>query len=46
MLPLAGEFSAVGKSAQMLSNEITQRLRQYLRNPEVAVRVKRLQPSA
>ena len=40
MLPLAGEFSAAGKSAQMLSSRITQRLRQYLRNPEVAVRVK------
>jgi polysaccharide export outer membrane protein len=40
MLPLSGEFSAAGKSAQTLSTEITQRLRQYLRNPEVAVRVK------
>ncbi|MEO6360338.1 MAG: polysaccharide biosynthesis/export family protein [Sphingomicrobium sp.] len=40
MLPLAGEFSAAGKSAQSLATEISQRLRQYLRNPEVAVRVK------
>lgn len=40
MLPLAGEFSAAGKSAQTLSTEITQRLRQYLKDPEVAVRVK------
>jgi len=40
MLPLAGEFSAAGKSSQTLATEITQRLRQYLRTPEVAVRVK------
>lgn len=40
MLPLAGEFFAAGKSTQMLATEIGQRLRQYLRSPEVAVRVK------
>lgn len=40
MLPLAGDFSAAGKSTQSLAAEITQRLRQYLQNPEVAVRVK------
>lgn len=40
MLPLAGEFSAAGKSTQSLASEITERLRQYLRNPAVAVRVK------
>jgi polysaccharide export outer membrane protein len=40
MLPLSGEFSAAGKSTQTLATEISQRLRQYLRNPEVAVRVK------
>jgi polysaccharide export outer membrane protein len=40
MLPLIGEFSAAGKSTQTLATEISQRLRQYLQNPEVAVRVK------
>lgn len=40
MLPLAGEFSAAGKSTQTLATEISQRLRQYLQSPEVAVRVK------
>lgn len=40
MLPLIGEFSAAGKSTQSLATEISQRLRQYLQNPEVAVRVK------
>ena len=40
MLPLVGELSAAGKSTQMVANEISQRLRQYLRTPEVAVRVK------
>ena len=40
MLPLAGEFFAAGKSTQTLATEIGARLRQYLRSPEVAVRVK------
>jgi len=40
MLPLIGQFSAAGKSTETLATEIGVRLRKYVRNPEVAVRVK------
>lgn len=40
LLPLVGEFSASGKSPQMLATDIEGKLRQYVRSPQVAVRIK------
>ena len=40
ILPLVGGVSAAGKSTETLSAEISDRLRRYLKNPEVAVTVK------
>ena len=40
VLPMVGAVSAAGKSTESLSTEIADRLRRYLRNPQVAVTVK------
>lgn len=40
ILPLVGGMSAAGKSTEKLSAEISDRLRRYLKNPQVAVTVK------
>lgn len=39
-LPLVGAVTAAGKSTERLSTEISERLRRYLRDPQVAVTVK------
>lgn len=39
-LPLVGGFAASGKSTQVLATEIEAKLRQYVRTPQVAVRIK------
>lgn len=39
-LPLVGEFMAAGKSTEALSVAIANRLREYVKNPQVAVTVK------
>lgn len=40
VLPLVGGVSAAGKSTERLSLEISDKLRRYLKNPQVAVTVK------
>ncbi|MDP9423666.1 MAG: polysaccharide export protein [Pseudomonadota bacterium] len=40
LLPLVGPLTAAGKSTEALASEITGKLRQYIRNPEVSVSVK------
>lgn len=40
ILPLVGPVSAAGKSTELLSAEISNKLRQYLKSPQVAVTVK------
>jgi polysaccharide biosynthesis/export protein len=40
LLPLVGSMTAAGKSTEALSNEISQKLRQYIRAPQVSVSVK------
>lgn len=40
ILPLVGTVTAAGKSTESLSAEISDRLRRYIRNPQVAVTVK------
>ena len=40
VLPLVGAFSASGKSPQLLAADIETKLRQYVRSPQVAVRIK------
>lgn len=40
IMPLVGAVSAAGKSTETLSAEISERLKRYLKNPEVAVTVK------
>jgi polysaccharide export outer membrane protein len=44
LLPLVGPVSAAGKSSETLAAEISNKLRQYLRNPQVAVTVKQTAP--
>src|SRR5688572_6474247 len=39
ILPLVGTVTAAGKSTESLSAEISNRLRRYLKNPQVAVTV-------
>jgi polysaccharide export outer membrane protein len=40
LLPLVGPVSAAGKSTETLASEIAERLRKYVRDPQVAVAVK------
>lgn len=40
LLPLVGPLTAAGKSTEALATEITGKLRQYIRNPQVSVSVK------
>ena len=40
LLPLVGSLPAAGKSKEALAGEITLRLRQYLRDPQVSVAIK------
>lgn len=40
ILPLVGSLSAAGKSIESLSTEISNQLRRYLKNPQVAVSIK------
>ena len=40
LLPLVGALTAAGKSTEALATEITGKLRQYIRQPQVAVSVK------
>lgn len=40
LLPLVGSMAAAGKSTEALSAEISEKLRQYIREPQVSVSVK------
>lgn len=39
LLPLVGGLSAAGKSTELLAAEIAERLRRYIRDPQVSVRI-------
>ena len=40
LLPLVGPLTAAGKSTETLASEVTEKLRQYIRAPQVSVSVK------